>query len=181
MLLLTDPIDEFWISSVGKYQDKAFKSVTRGAADLSEVAAGDGRRRRKISRRKPPAADINALVALFRLSLQDAVKDVRVSQRLTDSAVCLVADEEDIDIHLERLLRQHKQLDQESKRILEINPDHALIKALAAEVPKAGAADRLGDIARLLLDQARIAEGDKLPDPAAFARRLNAALVKALA
>jgi molecular chaperone HtpG len=81
---------------------------------------------------------------------------------------------------LERLLRQHKQLDKESKRILEINPDHTLIKALAAEVPKPGSTDRLGDLARLLLDQARIAEGDPLPDPAGFARRLNAALVKAL-
>jgi molecular chaperone HtpG len=179
VLLLTDPIDEFWINAVGAYQGKPFKSVTRGAADLSKIPAGDGAEKDEPA--AEPSADINALVALFRLSLQDAVKDVRVSQRLTDSAVCLVADEKDIDIHLERLLRQHKQLDQESKRILEINPGHALIKALAAEVPKPGAADRLGDIARLLLDQARIAEGDKLPDPAAFARRLNAALVKALA
>jgi molecular chaperone HtpG len=181
VLLLTDPIDEFWINAVGQYQDKKFKSVTRGAADLSKIAAGDSAAEQKDKPAEQPSADINALVALFRLSLQDAVKDVRVSQRLTDSAVCLVADETDLDIHLERLLRQHKQLDQESKRILEINPDHALIKALAAEVPKPGATDRLGDIARLLLDQARITEGDKLPDPAAFARRLNAALVKALA
>jgi molecular chaperone HtpG len=179
VLLLIDPIDEFWINTVGAYQGKPFKSVTRGAADLSKIPAGDGAEKDEPA--AEPSADINALVALFRLSLQDAVKDVRVSQRLTDSAVCLVADEKDIDIHLERLLRQHKQIDQESKRILEINPGHALIKALAAEVPKPGATDRLGDIARLLLDQARIAEGDKLPDPAAFARRLNAALVKALA
>jgi molecular chaperone HtpG len=181
VLLLTDPIDEFWISAVGRYKDKPFKSVTRGAADLSKIAPAEGEAAKKDEPAGAPEADIGALLALFRLSLQDQVKDVRASQRLTDSAVCLVADETDLDIHLERLLRQHKQLDQESKRILEINPDHALIKALAAEVPKPGAADRLGDIARLLLDQARIAEGDKLPDPAAFARRLNAALVKALA
>jgi molecular chaperone HtpG len=181
VLLLTDPIDEFWMTAVGKFQDKPFRSVTRGAADLSKIPAAEGAADKQDQSAQDSSADINALVALFRLSLQDAVKDVRVSERLTDSAVCLVADEQDLDIHLERLLRQHKQLDQESKRILEINPDHALIKALAAEVPKPGAADRLGDIARLLLDQARIAEGDKLPDPAAFARRLNAALIKALA
>jgi molecular chaperone HtpG len=177
VLLLTDPIDEFWVNAVGKYQDKPFKSVTRGAADLSKIPLPEGETK-KGDAAQP--ADISALVALLRLSLKDEVKDVRVSQRLTDSAVCLVADESDLDIHLERLLRQHKQLDTESKRILEVNADHALIKALAAEVPKPGAADRLGDLARLLLDQARIAEGDKLPDPAGFARRLNAALVKAL-
>jgi molecular chaperone HtpG len=177
VLLLTDPIDEFWVNAVGKYQDKPFKSVTRGAADLSKIPLPDGETKKEDAAQP---ADISALVALLRLSLKDEVKDVRVSQRLTDSAVCLVADESDLDIHLERLLRQHKQLDTESKRILEVNADHALIKALAAEVPKPGAADRLGDLARLLLDQARIAEGDKLPDPAGFARRLNAALVKAL-
>jgi molecular chaperone HtpG len=178
VLLLTDPIDEFWVNAVGKFQDKQLKSVTRGAADLSTIPLPEGETKKDEDAAQPN--DIGALVALLRLSLKDEVKDVRVSQRLTDSAVCLVADESDLDIHLERMLRQHKQIDQESKRILELNPDHALVKALAAEVPKPGAADRLGDMARLLLDQARIAEGDKVPDPAGFARRLNAALVKAL-
>jgi molecular chaperone HtpG len=177
VLLLTDPIDEFWVSAVGKFQDKPFKSVTRGAADLSKIPLPEGETKQEDAAQP---ADISALVALMRLSLKDEVKDIRVSQRLTDSAVCLVADETDLDIHLERLLRQHKQLDKEAKRILEINPDHALIKALAANVPKPAASDRLGDLARLLLDQARIAEGDPLPDPAGFARRLNAALVKTL-
>ncbi len=180
VLLLTDPIDEFWIGTVGRYNDKPLKSVTRGAADLSKIPLDGEEAKNKEKPSEAPAADIGALIALFRLSLQDSVKDVRASQRLTDSAVCLVADEHDLDIHLERLLRQHRQLDKESKRILELNPDHPLIRALANEVPKPGSADRLADIARLLLDQARIAEGDPLPDPAAFARRLNAALVNAL-
>ncbi|HEX2114521.1 MAG TPA: molecular chaperone HtpG [Alphaproteobacteria bacterium] len=178
VLLLTDPIDEFWINAVGKYQDKPFKSVTRGGADLSKIPLPEGEAKKEEAAQP---ADISALIALLRLSLKDEVKDVRASQRLTDSAVCLVADEHDLDIHIERLLRQHKQLDKQSKRILEVNPDHPLVKALAAEVPKPGSADRLGDIARLLLDQARITEGDPLPDPAGFARRMNAALVKALA
>ena len=181
VLLMTDPIDEFWIGTVGRYKDKPLKSVTRGAADLSKIPlSGDDAKTREEKAPETPPADIGALIALFRLSLQDSVKDVRASQRLTDSAVCLVADEHDLDIHLERLLRQHKQLDTASKRILELNPDHPLIRALANEVPKPGSADRLADIAQLLLDQARITEGDPLPDPAAFARRLNAALVKAL-
>ena len=177
VLLLSDPVDEFWIPAAGAHQGKPFKSVTRGNIDLSKVPLLDGS--------KPvdaPAAEgeVSALAALFRLSLQDAVKDVRASSRLTDSAVCLVADDSDLDIHLERLLRLHKQVDHVAKRILEINPAHPLIKALAAEVPKPGSADRLGDIAHLLLDQARLLEGETLPDTAAFARRMTTALTRAL-
>ncbi|HEX6940499.1 MAG TPA: molecular chaperone HtpG [Longimicrobiales bacterium] len=178
VLLLTDPIDEFWIAAVRTYKDKPFKSVTRGAADLSKIPLPDDKKEEKAA--ETPSGDIGALVALFRLALQDAVKDVRPSQRLTDSAVCLVADDADLDIHLERILRQHKQLDRESKRILEINPDHALIRALAEDVKKPGASDRLSEIAQLLLDQARITEGDPVPDPAGFARRMNNVLTKAL-
>jgi molecular chaperone HtpG len=176
VLLLSDPVDEFWIPAVGLHQGKPFKSVTRGTVDLSKIPLTDG------SKAEAPAAEgeIGALVALFRLTLQDAVKDVRASARLTDSAVCLVADDSDLDIHLERLLRLHKQVDQAAKRILELNPSHPLIKALAAEVPKPGAADRLADIAHLLLDQARLLEGEALPDVASFAKRLTTALTRAL-
>ena len=121
-----------------------------------------------------------SLIALLKLSLGDAVKDVRASNRLTDSAVCLVADEGDMDMHLERLLRAHRQLNTDSKRILEINPTHALIARLAELAGKDGAAATLGDCAWLLLDQARILEGEPLPDPTAFARRLSALVAKGL-
>jgi molecular chaperone HtpG len=116
----------------------------------------------------------------LKLSLGDAVKDVRASNRLTDSAVCLVADEGDMDMHLERLLRAHRQIATDSKRILEINPKHALIARLATLAGKEGAADTLGDCAWLLLDQARILEGEALPDPVSFARRLSALVAKGL-
>jgi len=108
------------------------------------------------------------------------VKDVRTSDRLTDSAVCLVADEGDMDMHLERLLKQHRQLDTASRRILEINPSNALVVRLAAMVGQDGASDQLGEFAWLLLDQARILEGEPLPDPSAFARRLSTLLEKGL-
>jgi molecular chaperone HtpG len=124
---------------------------------------------------------IASLIALFKLSLGDAVKDVRSSDRLTDSAVCLVADEGDLDMHLERLLKQHRQLADTAKRILEINPRHPLIQRLAKLVSTDGAAQSLGDFAWLLLDQARILEGEQLPDPNAFARRLASVLEKGLA
>jgi molecular chaperone HtpG len=179
VLLLTDPIDEFWQPALGAYQGKALKSVTRGAADLGKIAGED-----KVEEKQPDAAAEGALaslIALFKLSLGEAVKDVRSSDRLTDSAVCLVADEGDLDMHLERLLKQHRQLDNAAKRILEINPRHKLIQRLATLVGKEGAADSLGDFAWLLLDQARILEGERLPDPGAFARRLANVLEKGLA
>ena len=113
-------------------------------------------------------------------ALGDAVKDVRSSDRLTDSAVCFVADEGDMDMHLERLLRQHRQLDTLSKRILELNPHHKLVQRLAAMVGEAGASDQLSEFAWLLLDQARIMEGEQLPDPPAFARRLATLLERGL-
>ena len=176
VLYLTDPVDEFWTSAVGVYKKKEFKSVTRGAADLDKIAAAD----KKEDADDKPKGDVAALIAVLKLALGDAVKDVRASKRLTDSAVCLIADEHDMDIHLERLLRQHRQLAADSKRILEINPKHALIAQLLKLAGKDGAADALGDFAWILLDQARILEGEPLPDPAAFAKRLSAVLAKGL-
>jgi molecular chaperone HtpG len=118
---------------------------------------------------------------VLRLALKDEVKDVRASERLTESAVCLVADQGDLDMRIERMLRQHKQLGQGSKRILEINPKHKLIAELAKQVGKPEQAMALNDLAFLLLDQARIVEGEAVPDPAAFARRLSSALARGLA
>jgi molecular chaperone HtpG len=108
------------------------------------------------------------------------VKDVRASQRLTDSAVCLVADEGDLDMHLERLLKLHKQIDDCAKRVLEINPGHPVIAGLAARITAGGSSDAVTDAAWLLLDQARILQGEPVADPAAFARRLGAALQRSL-
>ena len=178
VLLLTDPVDEFWMPSVGVYEGKPFKSVTRGGADLGKIKGEEVEKPEE----KTPEGELTDLLALLKLTLSDAVKDVRKSERLTDSAVCLVADDNDMDMHLERLLKQHKQLNGEvGKRILEINPSHALIKRLAERAKGNGATDALEDAAWLLLDQARIVEGEALPDPAAFARRLASAMEKGLA
>ena len=188
VLLMSDPVDEFWLPVVREYQGKAFKSVTRGGVDLDKIAdaAKDGEEAAAENEGKAgPGTD--ALIAFVKLALKDEVKDVRASERLTDSPVCLVADEGDMDMHLERLLKQHNQIDQASTRILEINPKHALIQRLAAELATQGAgtpdgaADAaegdapppLEEAARLLLDQARILEGEPLPDPSAFAGRLS--------
>jgi molecular chaperone HtpG len=191
VLLLTDPVDEFWMPALGKYKapgkdgakdsEYALKSITRGGADLSKIAPRDGEAKADDDAAdKKPAGNIGALIAIFKLALGEAVKDVRTSDRLTDSAVCLVADEGDMDMHLERLLKQHRQLDAASRRILEINPSNALVARLAAMVGQDGASDQLGEFAWLLLDQARILEGEPLPDPSAFARRLSTLLEKGL-
>jgi molecular chaperone HtpG len=178
VLLLTDPIDEFWVSAIGTYNEKPFKSTTRGGADLDKIAPADDTK--TAADQHEPPAKLASLIAIFKLALGDAVKDVRSSERLTDSAVCLVAEEGDIDMHLERLLKQHRQLDSAAKRILELNPRHRLIERLAASIGETGASDQLSEFAWLLLDQARIVEGEQLPDPPAFARRLAALLERGL-
>ena len=177
VLLLTDPVDEFWIPSVAEYKEKKFKSVTRGGADLSRIKAENEQEKPED---KPAENDLGSLLAALKLTLADAVKDVRVSERLTDSPVCLVADEGDMDMHLERLLKQHRQLDTSAQRILEVNPTHPLIRRLTDLASKGGISAGLEDVAWLLLDQARIVEGEQIPDPAAFARRLAVMLEKGL-
>jgi len=176
VLLLTDPIDEFWPNAITSYQDKPFRSVTQGAADLSAIKGAEGA---DDKRPEPAAGDaVAALIAAFKLALGDQVKDVRSSDRLIDSPVCLVADEGDVGLHLERLLRQHQQAGQRAPRILEVNPRHPLIRRLADGALTDGAADRLADTAWLLFDQARIVEGEVLSDPSAFAQRLSKVLEK---
>jgi len=107
------------------------------------------------------------------LELGEAVQDVRSSSRLTDSAVCLVAGENDLDMNLQRLLKQQGQLTAITPRVLELNPKHALITGLVAKAAESGAADTLKDAAHLLLDQARIIEGEPVTDPAAYAKRMS--------
>jgi molecular chaperone HtpG len=179
VLLLTDPVDEFWTQSVGEFEGKPFKSATRGGADLDSIAKSEGEKTDKQG--EPKAEGIDNLIALMKLTLKDAVKDVRISDRLTESACCLVAAEGDLDIHLEKLLRQHKKLETSLPRVLEINGRHPTVAALAKAISKNGSGgDTVADACWLLLDQARIQDGETLPDPAAFARRLNAFMQKAV-
>lgn len=183
VLLLTDAVDEFWIPAVASYKDQPFRSVTASGADLAKVAPVEetGEAGETAAAADTPAVD--ALIAALKGALGEAVKDVRASDRLTDSPVCLIAEEGDMDMRLERLLRQHRQLGpgMAIKRILEINPAHALIRRLA-EVAAAGNGEAaLADAAHLLLDQARIIEGEPVADPAAFARRLAAVMERGMA
>ncbi|MBP5858970.1 molecular chaperone HtpG [Marivibrio halodurans] len=181
VLLMTDPVDEFWIPACGEYKGHAFKSVTRAGADLSDIKADDAPDAEKDEDKAEESKDgaVEGLAIALKLKLGETVKEVRASDRLTNSAVCLVADESGMDIHLERMLRQHKQLDQASPRILELNPDHPLIKALASKAGADGTGD-IGEAAELLYDQALIVEGEQPSDPSAFARRLSEVMAKAI-
>ena len=179
VLLLSDPIDEFWVPAVGKYDDKPLKSATSGGIDLTNFGKADSEAAPDAD--KADDAEMAKLVLNFKQTLGEDVKDVQVSERLTDSAVCLVAADGDMDLHLERMLRQQGHMNVPSAtRILELNPSHPLIKKLTGLVDQPADGEILDEAARLLLDQAKILEGDSIADPAAFSRRLNLVLERGL-
>ena len=177
VFLLTENVDDFWPTALGEFQGKAFKSATRAGEDLGKIPSEASK---EAEAAKPTPEGTSDLIALIKLTLGDAVKDVRASDRLTSSPVCLTADEGDLDIHLERFLKQHNQIRTPAKRILEINPKHGLIVQMATRAKESGAADSLRDIAWLLFDQARLLEGDTLSDTVAFGERLSGVLEKSI-
>ena len=165
VLYFCDPVDEFWLQMIPEFEGKKFASVTRGSADLDD---------NKDDEKKKNSPEIDALIAVLKTNLGETVKDVRLSNRLTESAVCLVADDNDMDMHMERILKMHNKLDGEtSARVMEINAENPLIKTLAAQATKDGSVDVLKDASQILLDQAKIMEGDLPDDPVAFAARLS--------
>lgn len=165
VLYFCDAVDEFWLQMVPEYDGKKLASVTRGSADLDKKSD---------DKKEENTPEIDALIGVLKTNLGEAVKDVRPSNRLTDSAVCLVADDNDMDMHMERILKMHNKLDgAASARVMEINAENPLIKTLAAQATKDGSVDALKDASQILLDQAKIMEGDLPDDPVAFAARLS--------
>ena len=165
VLLLSDPVDSFWVSAAPDFEGKPFKSVTQGAADLGLIPLLDGA--------AAPSAETNeqvgALLASMKEALAGEVADVRASDRLTESAVCLVASDKGPDRQFERLLNAAGRLDSAAKPILEVNPRHGVVTALAAVADGA----LRSDVAHLLLDTARVLDGERPADANAFAERLN--------
>ena len=178
VLLLSDHVDEFWLQHITEFEGKQFKSITRGTTDLDKINTEEKQNDNKDDAETP---DLAELIASIKLELGDAVKDVRPSKRLTDSPVCLIADEGDMDVNFERLLKRHGQLQQEMPRVLELNPDHRVVKKLAERAKSSEAASDvlLKDAAYLLLDQAKIADGEVPSDPAEFVRRLGSVMESA--
>ena len=175
VLLLPDPIDAFWVGSAAGYEGKPFKSISQGASDIKDIPLEEGKSAPSVESTPAQAS----LYALMKQTLVDQVEDVRASDRLSESPACLVAQDRGLDLRLERMLAEHGQLGgKSSKPILEINPSHPLISALAAQ---AEGADKSAfeDIVWLLFDEARVVEGEKPADAASFSARLTRILTKA--
>jgi molecular chaperone HtpG len=174
VLLLADPVDSFWVTTAPSFEGKPFKSVTQGAADLALIP--------RLDNKQDAAADIDVAVASFlafvKETLGEAVADVRKSDRLTDSAVCLVASDAGPDRQLERILAGAGRLKTASKPILEVNPRHDIVVTLASLNEDERAFKQ--DAAHLLLDEARILDGDKPADARMFSERLARLLRRGL-
>ena len=183
VLLMTDPVDEFWLPMVGQFDEKPFTSATSGSVDLSKIKNVKDKKESddKNEAKKADDASVAKLILSLKESLGETVKDVCSSDRLTDSAVCLVAGEGDMDLHLERMLKMQGQMEvPTAARVLEINPAHPLIIKMSEVVNKPTKKTALNDMALLLFDQARIIEGEPVSDPAAFSQRLNSILEQGL-
>jgi molecular chaperone HtpG len=171
VLLLTDPVDAFWVRTALGYDGKPFQSVTQGAADLDKIATTEGEDSE--DGEAAPDAALATLAALFKQALGDKVNDVRASSRLTTSAVCLVAPESGLDKRLEQILAAGDQIKERSTPVLELNPGHGLIKALAAKAVAGSANEALEDAAIILFGEARILDGEAPQDPADHAARVG--------
>jgi molecular chaperone HtpG len=150
--------------------------LTRGEVDLADIKGEE-----KAADEPKVAEDaLKRLIARLKLALGEDVSDVRASKRLRESAVCLVAADQGLDMRLERFLKQHSQLGDLSKRVLEVNPTHELVRKMAELAKDTSKGLEFEELSRLLLDQARIIEGEPIPDPGAFSRRMSSFLARGL-
>ncbi|CAN4272863.1 HtpG Molecular chaperone, HSP90 family [Methylophilaceae bacterium] len=168
VLLLSDRVDEWLLGSLTEFDGKKLQSIAKGDLDLGKLESDTEKDiQKKIEK------ETKSLVKKIKTSLGDQVKDVRVTHRLTDSPACLVSDANDLSGNLARMLKAAGQTAPESKPILEINPGHKLVKRLEAET----AETVFNDLALVLFDQALLAEGGSLNDPASFVKRMNSLIV----
>ncbi|MDV7999829.1 molecular chaperone HtpG [Rhodococcus sp. IEGM 1408] len=167
VLLLTDPVDEVWVDAVGQVDGKRLRSVAKGDVDLSGIGSDTQEKEDEAD-----AAEFAGLLEWLGEELSDQVKQVRLSQRLTESAACMVGDEFDMTPQLEAMYRASGMEMPTSKRILELNPTHPVVERLRTQYAEDPSAPGLADTARLLAGAAVLAEGGTLTDPAAFAKLL---------
>jgi len=165
VLLLVDRVDEWMLTHLYEFDGKPLQSVAKGAIDLGKLE--DEAEKKHL---EEAATAFKPVLERLKETLKDRVKDVRPTTRLVESPACLVVEEGDVSAHLARLLKQAGQSSPVAKPTLEVNVDHALVKRLDGS-------ERFDDLAHILLDQAVLAEGGQLEDPAAYVRRVNALLV----
>lgn len=164
VLLMSDRVDEWLLGSLTEFEGKKLQSIAKGDLDLGKL---ESETEKEIQKKIEEEA--KTLVDRIKQTLGEQVKDVRVTHRLTDSPACLVSDEHDLSGNLARILKSAGQKAPETKPILEINPTHKLVKRIEAE----SADDVFADLAYVLFDQALLAEGGALEDPASFVKRMN--------
>jgi molecular chaperone HtpG len=169
VLLMYDRVDEWVVSHLTEFEGKSLQSVAKGRLDLGKLEDEAEKKEQE-----KEAGELKELVEKVKKSLGENVKDVRVTLRLTDSPACLVADEHDLSANLQRLLKAAGQKAPTSKPILEINPHHRLLMRLKSETDEA----RFNDLTKIVFDQALLAEGGTLEDPAGFVRRVNQLLLE---
>ncbi|MGK3968080.1 molecular chaperone HtpG [Sorangium sp. So ce118] len=162
VLFLVDPVDEWLVKALNEFDKRRLKSVTHGDVDLGSEP----------EKKDQPEESVDAAVAAVKAALGDRVKDVRISRRLTDSASCLVAAEGDPGANLERIMKLIDQSTEESKRILELNPSHAVVKNLNILAGREPGSERVKQWSELLLDQALLVEG-VVQEPAQLVRRIQ--------
>jgi len=165
VLLMVDRVDEWMLSHIHEFEGKPLQSVAKGAVDLGKLQDETEKKAAEEA-----AEAFKPVLEKLKDALKDRAKDVRVTTRLVDSPACVVVEEGDMSAHLARLLKQAGQAAPEAKPTLEVNPEHALVKALDGH-PK------FDDLAQVLFDQALLAEGGNLEDPAAYVKRVNALLL----
>jgi molecular chaperone HtpG len=166
VLLLSDRVDEWLTSHLMEFEGKKLQSVAKGELDLGADEESEKELEEK-------AKGAEKLLKRMKKALQDKVEDVRVTNRLTDSPACIVLNEQDMAMHMQRLLKEAGHDLPSSKPVLEINPDHPIVKKLDAEKSKT----KFADWSDILFDQALLAEGGQLDDPAGFVSKLNQMLV----
>jgi molecular chaperone HtpG len=179
VLFLTDTVDDFWLQKVLDYDGKPFKSITKGTVNLDSFDKEESGTEKTTESGTGEQEQVNIGGLIVRLAdiLQGKVQNIRKSQRLTDSPVCLVAADNSVDMHMERVLKIHQKYESSTKPVLEINPRHPLILLIA---DRAERGEDITESANLLLDQAFILQSEPLDDPSAFARRMSDIMLQAL-
>jgi molecular chaperone HtpG len=175
VLFMADPVDEWVVQALTEYDEKTLKAVDRGDISLDN----EEEKKEKDKKREEAQKEFSDLISFMSDRLKDKVKEVRFSNRLTDSACCLVAEEYGMNANMERIMKAMNQAVPESKRVLELNPNHPILKAMAGIYQHDKTAPALSDYADLLYDQALLTEGTPIKDPLRFTRLVSELMVKA--
>ena len=172
VLFMTDAVDEFWLQNASKYKDKTFKSITKGKIDLSKIKSTNTKEKENSESKNN--TNINDLINVLKKELENKISNVVVSNRLTKSPIILIADESGMDINMEKLMKMHNKTMPDSKKILEINPNHPMILKLSESLSKIDHKK----LSSLLLDQANILDGNVLSNPTNYIESLTELFIK---